>query len=321
MKTPSRNSALAPGIDLAAPLQFLRTAYEPEDWIALLLKRYETAEALQRVGPVALFQEPRIQSWLRLMNARRFNIYVSVNAITTGLRTRTRDSIGAIRHVFVDADEDGPGVLANIGTRRDLPPPSYVLRSSPGKVHIFWRARGFANHTVEQLQRYLADELGTDLAATPCTQTSRLPGFLNHKYAPAAPVDVTYADATGRYTPSDFPALPASADESRPAAPMGDSALRADVLTRARHYLSALPPAVAGQHGDRATFRACCRLVRGFLLSDDDALWVLHGWNLQCEPPWTKHELTTKLRHARRYGREPLGGLLLPSTWSESWKR
>ena len=125
MKTPPPNSAVALGVDLAAPLQFLRTAYEPADWIALLLKRYETAEAVQRVGPVALFQRPRVQSWLRMMNARRFNIYVSVNAITTGLRTRTRDSIGAIRHVFIDADEDGPGVLANI-TCAARPAPAVV---------------------------------------------------------------------------------------------------------------------------------------------------------------------------------------------------
>jgi hypothetical protein len=320
MKTPAPNSAVAPGVDLAAPLQFLRTAYEPADWIALLLKRYKTAEAVQRVGPVALFQQPRVQSWLRMMNARQFNIYVSVNAITTGLRTRTRDSIGAIRHVFIDADEDGPGVLANITARPDLPPPSYILRSSPGKVHIFWRARGFPNDTVEELQRHLADELGTDLAATPCTQTTRLPGFLNHKYTPAVPVAVTYGNATGTYAPSDFPS-PQTGVERRSAAPTAANARAADVMTRARHYLSTLPPAVAGQHGDVATFRACCRLVRGFRLTDDDALSILQDWNAQCQPPWTEHELIAKLRHARRYGREPIGGLLDSIVRSESWKR
>lgn len=320
MKTPPHNSPIAPGVDRAAPLQFLRAAYEPADWIALLLKRHETAEVVQRVGPVALFERPRVQSWLRMMNARRFNIYVSVNAITTGLRTRTRDSIGAIRHVFLDADEDGPGVLANIGVRPDLPPPSYVLRSSPGKVHVFWRARGFTNGTVEQLQRYLADELGTDLAATPCTQTTRLPGFLNHKYIPAVPVDVTYRDKAGRYTRNDFP--PVQIEIGRRArAPRDISAPGADVVTRARQYLSALPPAVAGQHGDLATFRACCRLVRGFLLTNDDALSILQDWNARCQPPWIEHKLTDKLRHARRYGREPLGGLLGSIVRSESWTR
>jgi hypothetical protein len=82
------------------------------------------------------------------------------------------------------------------------------------------------------------------------------------------------------------------------------------VIERARRYLSALPPAVSGQHGDVTTFRACCRLVRGFLLSDDDALALLHEWNACCEPPWSERELIDKIRRARRYGREPLGGLL-----------
>ena len=50
--------------------------------------------------------------------------------------------------------------------------------------------------------------------------------------------------------------------------------------------------------------------LRGFLLSDDDALVLMKEWNAACDPPWTDRELTDKIRRARRYGREPLGGLL-----------
>src|SRR5205809_3147428 len=82
------------------------------------------------------------------------------------------------------------------------------------------------------------------------------------------------------------------------------------VLERACRYVGALPPAIAGQHGDQRTFRVCCRLVRGFALSDAEALAVLTNWNALCEPPWSEGELMDKLRHARRYGREPMGGLL-----------
>ena len=69
--------------------------------------------------------------------------------------------------------------------------------------------------------------------------------------------------------------------------------------------------AVAGQHGDEATFSVCCRLVRGFALEDDDALSVLTDWNNACSPPWSELELRAKLKAARRYGREPVGGLLV----------
>jgi hypothetical protein len=84
-------------------------------------------------------------------------------------------------------------------------------------------------------------------------------------------------------------------------------------LERARRYVAAIPPAVAGNGGDAATFRVCCRLVRGFALEDEDALSVLADWNSGCVPPWSEEELRDKLKGARRYGREPLGGLLVRS--------
>ena len=309
MNSALRRSLLVPRVNRAAPLQFLRTAYDADDWIAVFLKDYETGEAVQRVGPATLFQRPNVQAWLRLMNARHFNVYVSVNAIAPGRRTRTRDAIRAIRHVFVEVDYNGRGVLTTINARRDLPTPSYVLHSSPDRVHVFWRAAGFAKSAAEQLQKYLARELGADPAATPCSQTTRLPGFLNYKYAPPALVRAKYGRATRVYTPDDFPTPPAKAPR-RATAVTSPPRLSVQVIERARRYLAALPPAVSGQHGDVTTFRACCRLVRGFLLSDDDALTLIHEWNSRCEPPWTERELVDKIRRARRYGREPLGGLL-----------
>ena len=296
-------------VDRGAPLQFLRTAYDAKDWIAVLLKHYESGEALQRVGPTTLFQQANVQAWLRLMNARHFNVYVSVNAIAPGRRSRSRDAIDAIRHVFIEVDHDGGRVLATINARHDLPTPSYVLHSSPDRVHVFWRATGFGKSAVEHLQKYLAQELGADPAATPCSQTTRLPGFLNHKYAPPALVRATYGMTTGVYTPAAFPTPPATAP--RRSTPVSSAQrLPVRVVERARRYLAALPPAVSGEHGDASTFRACCRLVRGFLLSDSDALTVLREWNARCVPPWTERELADKIQRARRYGREPLGGLL-----------
>jgi hypothetical protein len=67
---------------------------------------------------------------------RQFHIiFVSVNAIALGRRARTRDAIGAVRHVFLDADHDGLAVLSRVEARRDLPSPSYVLHSSPNHIH------------------------------------------------------------------------------------------------------------------------------------------------------------------------------------------
>ena len=117
------------------------------------------------------------------MNARKFNAFVSVNAITSGRRSRTREAIGAVRHVYLGADDDGCALPSHVKERTGLPSPSYVLNSSPNHAHVFWRVEGFDRDSVERLQKQLARELQTDPAATPVTQNTRLPGFVNHKRA------------------------------------------------------------------------------------------------------------------------------------------
>lgn len=298
-----------PIVDREAPLRFLERAYQPDDWVAVFLKSYETGRTAQRVGPVSLIADARFQAWLRAENAGRANVYISVNAITPGRRSRTRDAIRAVRHVFLEADTDGPLVLAAIDERADLPRPSYILHSSPNRVHVFWRATHFTIDLVEALQKQLARELHTDPAATPCSQTTRLPGFFNHKYEPANLVTVDYRTIECRYTPTDFPRPVAFATPMRRTRAVLPR-LMPDVMARARQYVRAVPPAIAGQHGDLHTFRVCCRLVRGFALTDADALELLAEWNVHCQPPWSERELCDKLRRARRYGREPIAGLL-----------
>ena len=73
-----------------------------------------------------------------------------------------------------------------------------------------------------------------------------------------------------------------------------------DNLKACRRYLAKLPPAVSGDGGSRATFRAACECVR-FGLSDGDAMALLREWNgTHCQPPWTEKELAHKLKDARR---------------------
>ena len=123
------------------------------------------------------------------------------------------------------------------------------------------------------------------------------------------------------YTPTDFPSVTrvirnAVITDTRPPtltrAPWKPhrKARGIEPVERARRYLSRVPPAVAGQHGDVHTFRVCCRLVRGFALDEEQSLDVLSEWNGRCQPPWSESELRDKLVRPRRYGREPIGGLL-----------
>jgi hypothetical protein len=205
-------------IDRDAPKRFLRTAFLPDDWIAMLLKCHDTGEAVQRVGPVGMFLDDRFQGWLRFKNARRFSVFLGVNRVTPGRRSRTRESIGAVRHVFLDADQDADLVLSVIAARPDLPVPSYVLRSSRGRAHVMWRVDGFDMQRAEVLQKHLARELGTDVAATSAAQLTRLPGLFNHKYRPAPLVKIDYYATSCAYEPQDFLDVSAQSAPKAPAA-------------------------------------------------------------------------------------------------------
>jgi len=289
---------------------FLVRAFAAGDWVALFAKAYDSGRVLQWVAPVATFCEARWSTWMRVMNEYRFNIYVSVNAMTPHRRQRTKASVGAIRHIFLDVDHDAPDVLNRVMSRADLPAPSCVIHSSPGRAQVLWRVQGFSAVDAERLQKYLAIELGGDRCATAVSQTMRVPGFANHKYSPPPIVGVEYG-SDGVFTAADFPKPPAPGEpQASRTTPVSGATSSPDVVGRARRYLAAVPPAVAGQGGDLRTFRLCCRLVRGFALTPEIALPLLAEWNDRCEPPWTERELAAKLEHAWRYGREPVGGLL-----------
>jgi hypothetical protein len=288
-----------------AATQFLQVAYQPDEWVALFLKSYETGRVAQRILPVSLAASTRLQDWLDRENARGMNIYVSVNNVKPKQASRRRSAISSIRHLLLDADRAGADLLARISCRRDLPPPSYVLHTSPDRVHVLWRVRQFTKDASEALQRQLARELNTDTAATSCAQTTRLPGFLNQKYVTPHLVMIGYQDPDRAYEPADFPTP--SAPQPRRVTPR---LIREERAERARRYVDRMPPAIAGQGGDALTYRLCCRLVRGFDLSDIDAFGILGEWNARCQPPWSHRELLDKLKNARKYGREPVGAFI-----------
>ena len=294
-------------VDGEAPLTFLATAFQREDCIAVFLKSYASGRVAQRVRAVEDVSRPRFQAWLRAENAAGANVYVSVNSFRSGQRSRRREAVAAIRHVFLDADDRADDVLASIAADVALPPPSYVMRSSPGRAHVFWRVTGFTRESVEALEKHLARTLGTDPAATACTQVTRLPGFMNHKRATPFLVSMEYMALQRVFVPVDFPIPPASEPREHRHFAVAETS---GAVERARQYTAAIPPAIAGEHGDVHTFRVCCRVVRGFGLTDDDALSVLREWNSRCVPPWSERDLLEKVWRARRYGREPIGGLL-----------
>jgi hypothetical protein len=84
-----------------------------------------------------------------------------------------------------------------------VPPPSYVLSTSPEKFQAIWKVEGVTQEQAEAFLHALAREFDGDPAATDSTRVLRLPGFANKKYQEDFPVAVhSHTDRT--YHPRDF---------------------------------------------------------------------------------------------------------------------
>ena len=189
---------------------YLRHAFEPDDTIAVALINKRTSEALQRIALLADIASDRWQKWLRFKNREGFEVYYTINTLLPGARRRDKEDVQTIRHLFLDFDDDGTAALARLRQRADVPPPNYIVSTSPGKFQVIWRATGFTIATSECLLQALARATGADIAVTDAARLLRLPGFFNHKYEPAHFVTVEYCHDRS-CSPEAFPLLPDAA--------------------------------------------------------------------------------------------------------------
>jgi len=171
---------------------FLTRCFAPGESIALLLRRENPAGIIQRIVPLERALAPRYLGWLAHENSDGANIYVAANPLRTGSRKRTKESIAAVRHLYLDLDTDGDACLATLRASDAVPKPNVIVSTSSGKYQILWRVDGFTLEQQESALKLLAITFGGDPACTDCNRVLRLPGFLNCKYDPAWPVTIEY---------------------------------------------------------------------------------------------------------------------------------
>jgi hypothetical protein len=178
------------GTSIAA--DFLTRCFAPGECIALLLLRENPAWILQRIAPLERALAPRNLSWLAHENSVGANIYVAANPVRPASRQRTKGSIAAVRHLYLDLDTDGEGHLDSLRTSDFVPAPNAIVSTSLGKYQVLRREDGFTLAQQESALKLLAVSFGGEPACTDCNRVLRLPGFLNSKYDPAYPVTVEY---------------------------------------------------------------------------------------------------------------------------------
>jgi hypothetical protein len=161
--------------------QYIRELFEPADNAAVLVRNRSTRQSVQRITRAPTIASPSFQNWLAYENARGSDVFVGMNPIKDGAYSRTKANIREIRHLYLDLDREGDQVLEAIRKSTELPPPTFVLNTSPGKHQVVWRVTGIDQDRAELLMRTLADRYAADPAATDSTRVLRLPGFANRK--------------------------------------------------------------------------------------------------------------------------------------------
>ena len=170
------------------PVKFIDRMFShaARDRVALLAVPRSGGKTEQRVFTLPQATSRKVQAWLRHLNARDCDIYLSVNPIRAGSWNREKSDIAEVRRLQLDLDEDGPAGYARVledVERGDLPRPAHILRSSKDRYQVLWDTvpGQWSPGQAEAAMRALADRYGGDRAATDVSRVMRLPGFRNCK--------------------------------------------------------------------------------------------------------------------------------------------
>jgi hypothetical protein len=134
------------------PLQFLRRAYHPEDWVAVFLRSYETGRIAQRVAPVSVVMSSPCQAWLARENEAAVNVYVAWNWIAVFL-SPDASFVAVAKH---SSEEEKDMTADDVRWERY---PAVAGEEAP-RAWLGWQAnRQLAKHTIETYGRSLEDFL------------------------------------------------------------------------------------------------------------------------------------------------------------------
>lgn len=237
-------------------------------------------------------------------------------------RDGTKAGVVASACLWVDLDDGGDEALARALTeleRRELLP-TLIVRSSPGRHHLWWRldepmslGDADAKRTFEAALGAINMLVGGDKAVHDCTRVLRLPGTRNVKpyYDPPPQVDVVEAHAERMYALGRF----ASLIPAPPAKPAKDSKAAKSSADSVGGDRAPSHPGLP--HLDRCLFVRHCREHAATL---PEPLWADLAWTLapsgqpgdvafhdlsRAHPGYDAAATDAKLRFARERGYHP----------------
>lgn len=221
---------------------------------------------------------------------RRIRSWWAAGAFNIGMPTGATSGI-----VVVDVDDDKGG-SEHLAALLALPP-TRSAKTGNGFHYYFAAPATELRSRVGFLPGVDLRAAGAYVVAPPSVHASGR-SYEWISTAPLAPIPEELLAHLVRSAPPSFTRPPRSSTSHGPA------------VARARAYVRSMPPAVSGQRGHDTTFLVALALVRGFALSNTEALPILEEFNARCIPPWSERELEHKLHDAAGSDRLQLGYLL-----------
>lgn len=202
--------------------------------------------------------------------------------------------------VVIDVDPDRGGAES----LRGLPefPPTVTSRTGGGGWHYYFHSPGQVANSRDLLGPGIdVRGDGGQVVAPPSIHPSGTVYTWEHspEESQIAPAPAWLLDRLQSASPrAPAPRGPAPSDPSL-------------AYRRAERYLDQMPPAISGQGGHDATFRAALVLTRGFCLPESEAYeLLLRIYNPKCDPGWTERDLRHKIASAASDGQVEWGYLL-----------
>lgn len=234
-------------------------------------------------------KRPMHGNWQRLVNLSPERVAALFEAPGCGVGIVTGRGLLVID---VDGQEGSDSLAALEKDLGWLPPTRGVLTASGGR-HLYFRVP--ADSSLKNTASTLAPKVDTraeggQVVAPPTVLADgRTYSWLNSMEVAALPVKwlLRLLGAGKKVEAPEEPGVEV----------LVPARTRESALALARSYAAKMEPAVAGQGGHGATFRAACRIVER-VTCQEDAMLVLREYNARCSPPWTDEELLHKLEGA-----------------------
>lgn len=237
------------------------------------------------------------------LNKSGAGVFVCVNKIENSQK-REAKSVTKVRALFADKDD---------GNFESFPvEPSMVVQTKNGQ-HAYWITDEVSRDNFTELQKAVINTLKTDISIHDLPRVMRLPGFYHRKDPNNIFLVTIFSQTQNKYSLSDITtAFPKSELKK-----ISTSSIKGS-HSEISKFIDKQDGAVQGEAGDSKTFQVACHLVRGFNLSNEDALEYFKKFNEKCSPPWSEADLVRKLESARKSGSGEFGSLLKNIT-TEQW--